>query len=141
MSSNKDIQTISTEKAFPVAGPYSQAVRAGPYIFVSGQIPGTPLGDIVTGDIKAKTAACCDNIKAVLAAAGSSLDRVVKTTVFLRDMAFFPDMNATYETYFPHRPARSCVAVVGLPKGVPVEIECIALPGLGDSEGDNLRFE
>jgi len=138
MSSN-DIQRISTEKAFPVAGPYSQAVRAGPYIFVSGQIPGTPSGDIVMGDIKARTAACCDNIKAVLAAAGSSLDRVVKTTVFLRDMAFFPDMNAEYEKHFPHRPARSCVAVVGLPKGVPVEIECIALPGIGEEEG--LRFE
>jgi reactive intermediate/imine deaminase len=92
----------------------------------------------VTGDIKVRTAACCDNIRAVLAAAGSSLDRVVKTTVFLRDMAYFADMNAAYETYFPHRPARSCVAVAGLPKGVPVEIECIALPGV---EGDNLRFE
>jgi 2-iminobutanoate/2-iminopropanoate deaminase len=81
----------------------------------------------VTGSIAAQTAACCENIKAILAEAGSELSKVVKCTVFLNDMANFAEMNGTYEKYFEHRPARSCVAVKELPKGVPVEIECIAL--------------
>lgn len=74
-----------------------------------------------------KTAACCENVKAILAEAGSEISKVVKTTVFLDDMANFAEMNATYEKYFAHRPSRSCVAVRTLPKGVPVEIECVAL--------------
>jgi 2-iminobutanoate/2-iminopropanoate deaminase len=81
----------------------------------------------VSGSIAARTAACCENVKAILAEAGSDMSRVVKVTVFLTDMANFAEMNGTYEQYFPHRPARSCVAVKELPKGVPVEIEAIAL--------------
>ena len=96
-------------------------------IFVSGQIPGDPSGQLVSGSIAVQTAACCENIKAILAEAGSDLSKVVKCTVFLSDMANFAEMNGTYEQYFPHRPSRSCVAVRELPKKVPVEIECIAL--------------
>ena len=81
----------------------------------------------MSGSIAVQTAACCENIKAILAEAGSDLSKVVKCTVFLSDMASFAEMNGTYERYFPHRPARSCVAVRELPKNVPVEIECIAL--------------
>jgi len=123
----EDIAPVFTNKAFPVAGPYSQAIKTPSLIFVSGQIPGEPSGKLVTGSIAAQTAACCENLKAILAEAGSDMSRVVKTTVFLSDMANFAEMNKTYEEYFPHRPARSCVAVKELPKSVPVEIEAIAL--------------
>lgn len=81
----------------------------------------------MTGSIAVQTAACCENIKAILAEAGSDITKVVKVNVFLDDMANFAEMNGTYEKYFEHRPARSCVAVRTLPKGVPVEIECTAL--------------
>ena len=110
-----------------VAGPYTQAISALGFIFVSGQIPGEPSGQLVTGSISVQTAACCENIKAILAEAGSDISKVVKTTVFLDNMDNFAEMNVTYEKYFEHRPARSCVAVKTLPKGVPVEIECTAL--------------
>jgi 2-iminobutanoate/2-iminopropanoate deaminase len=105
----------------------TQAIRTPTLIFVSGQIPGEPSGSLVTGSIAAQTAACCENVKAILAEANSDITRVVKCTVFLTDMANFAEMNKTYEEYFAHKPARSCVAVKELPKGVPVEIECIAL--------------
>ncbi|KAF2666439.1 protein MMF1, mitochondrial precursor [Microthyrium microscopicum] len=123
-----EMKKITTTKAFPAAGPYTQAIALPSLIFVSGQIPGSPDGTIVSGSIAACTAACCENVKAILAEAGSDISKVVKTTVFLADMKSFKEMNETYEQYFAHRPARSCVAVRELPKGVPVEIECIALP-------------
>jgi len=123
----REMKKISTTKAFPAAGPYTQAISAAGLIFVSGQIPGEPGGTLVTGSISVQTAACCENIKAILAEAGSDISHVVKVNVFLDDMAHFQEMNETYEKYFPHRPARSCVAVKALPKGVPVEIECTAL--------------
>jgi 2-iminobutanoate/2-iminopropanoate deaminase len=102
-------------------------VSAPPFIFVSGQIPADSTGTLVEGTLAEKTEACIANIEAILKAAGSSLDRVVKVNVFLTDMADFAEMNGVYEKRFVERPARSCVAVKQLPKGVPVEIECIAL--------------
>jgi len=83
----------------------------------------------VEGSIADKTEACCKNIIAILEEAGSSIDRVVKATVFLDDAAHFGEMNRRYEKFFAHKPARSCVAVKQIPKGVPIEIECIALVG------------
>lgn len=97
-------------------------------IFVSGQIPADTEGKLLEGSIAEKTALCCKNIKAILEAAGSSMQKVVKVNAFLDDMANFAEMNGEYEKWFSHKPARSCVAVKQLPKGVPVEIECIALP-------------
>ncbi|KAK4983826.1 hypothetical protein LTR50_006994 [Elasticomyces elasticus] len=126
-----EMKKISTPNAAQPAAPYSQAIQAGPHIFCSGQIPADSSGNLIDGSIADKTAACCESIKAILEAAGSSLDRVVKTTVFITDMKNFAEMNGTYEKYFSHKPARSCVAVYQLPKGVPVEIECIALSGSG----------
>ncbi|EFE37114.1 uncharacterized protein ARB_04642 [Trichophyton benhamiae CBS 112371] len=105
----------------------SQAIKAGGQVFVSGQIPADNTGKLLEGSIAEKTDLCCRNICAVLAAAGSSIDKVVKVNVFLVDMADFAEMNGVFEKYFSHKPARSCVAVHQLPKGVPVELECIAL--------------
>jgi reactive intermediate/imine deaminase len=99
-------------------------------IFCSGQIPCTPNGTIFTRPehtLGQMTEQCIVNLSAVLAAAGSSLAKVVKVNVFITTMDDFAEMNATYEKFFTHKPARSCVAVKELPKGVPVEIECIAL--------------
>lgn len=95
---------------------------------MSGQIPADAAGNLVEGSIADKTTACCESLKAILEAAGSSLDRVIKVTIFLTSMEYFAEMNSVYGKYFGERkPARSCVAVKELPKGVPVEIECIAL--------------
>ncbi|KAL1975341.1 hypothetical protein VTN31DRAFT_3733 [Thermomyces dupontii] len=121
-------ETVFAKDAAPPAGPYSHAIKANGLVFASGQIPCTADGQILTeGTIGEKTALVIQNVKAVLEAAGSSLDKVVKVTVFLTDMANFPAMNAEYEKHFTHKPARSCVAVKELPKGVPVEIEVVAL--------------
>ncbi|KAJ5876133.1 YjgF/Yer057p/UK114 family [Penicillium soppii] len=125
MSANMSI--ISAKDACPPAGPYSQAIRANGQIFVSGQIPADASATLIEGTIGEKTQICCNNIEAILTAAGSSVSKIVKVNVFLTDMANFAEMNATYEKFFVHKPARSCVAVHQLPKGVPVEIECIAL--------------
>ncbi|KAJ5532080.1 hypothetical protein N7504_009708 [Penicillium tannophilum] len=125
MSANMTI--ITAKDACPPAGPYSQAIRANGQLFVSGQIPADASGNLVEGDIGVLTQACCDNIQAIVTAAGSSVSKIVKVNVFLTDMANFAPMNAVYEKFFTHKPARSCVAVHQLPKGVPVEIECIAL--------------
>lgn len=107
----------------------SQAIVAGGTIYLAGQISGTADGKLIEGSIGEKTAQCCENVKAILAEAGSAIERVVKVTVFLDDMAHFKEMNETYAKYFPHKPARSCVAVKTLPLGAQVEIECIALAG------------
>ena len=101
----------------------TQAIVAGPNVFVSGQIPADTKGNLIEGSIADKTKMCCENIKGILTEAGVAMDRIVKVNVFLDDMANFAEMNGMYEQYFSHKPARSCVAVKQLPKGVPVEID------------------
>lgn len=110
-------------------GPYSHIVEAGGFLFLSGIVPIDINKNLkITDDIKKATALVLDNIKAALESAGSGLDRVVKATVFLRDMADFGSLNEVYKTYFPENPpARSCVAVKELPGNFPVEIEVIAI--------------
>ena len=121
------MEYISTDKAPAAIGPYSQAVRVGNLLFTSGQIPLDPeSGEIVGADITAQTTRICENLKAVLAAAGASFENVVKTTCFLSDMADFGKFNEVYSEYFVSKPARSCVAVKTLPKNVLAEIEIIA---------------
>jgi 2-iminobutanoate/2-iminopropanoate deaminase len=124
---------ITTENAPAAVGPYSQAVRLGNMVYTAGQIPLDPAtGQLVEGGIETQTERVLLNIQAVLAAAGSSLDQVVKTTVFLTDMADFQAMNGVYGRFFaPDQapPARSTVAVVALPLGVRVEIEAVAVAG------------
>jgi 2-iminobutanoate/2-iminopropanoate deaminase len=121
-------EIVKTSAAPGAIGPYSQAVKAGGIVFLSGQIALDPKsGEMVPGDIQTQTRQVLSNIKAVLAAAGSSLERVVKTTVFLKSMDDFPKMNAVYGEFFPATPpARSTVEVSRLPKGAAVEIEAIA---------------
>jgi len=121
-------EPVSTEKAPRAIGPYSQAVKAGGFVFVSGQIPLTPEGEVVAGGIQAQAERVMENLKAVLEAAGSSLDKVVQTTCFLADMEDFPAFNEVYGRYFsPPYPARATVAVKALPRGVRVEVACVAL--------------
>lgn len=119
---------ISTQDAPQAIGPYSQAVRAGDLIFASGQLPVDPVsGQLVEGDVGAMTRQIFANVSAVLAAAGSSLERVAKVTVFLADMGDFAEMNAAYAEFFPtDPPARSTVQVARLPKDARIEIEVIA---------------
>ncbi len=121
------IQNIHTQNAPAAIGPYSQAVCVGNLIFTSGQIPLDPESGLVIGkDITEQTERVCMNLKAVLEAAGSSVQSVVKTVCFLSEMADFAAFNEVYARYFTEKPARSCVAVKALPKGVLVEIEAIA---------------
>lgn len=119
---------VQTDDAPAAIGPYSQAVIAGDFVFCSGQIAIDPAtGQVVDGNVTAQTDRVLSNLTAVLEAAGASLDRVVKTTVFLADMADFTAMNEVYARHFgDHRPARAAVEAGGLPKGVAVEIEAIA---------------
>lgn len=123
------IDRVQTEEAPAAIGPYSQAVQVGDHLFTSGQIALNPAGEMVGGDdIAAQTEQVFDNLAAVLAASGSSLDRVIKATVFLADMADFPKMNEVYAARFgDHKPARSTVEVARLPKDARVEIDLIAL--------------
>lgn len=122
-------ETVSTVDAPGAIGPYSQAVKAsGNFLFCSGQIPLTPDGVQVSGSISEQTTQVLDNLTAVLAAAGLTRSHVVKTTIFLSSMAHFAEVNAVYQTYFTENPpARSTVAVAGLPRNVDVEIEAIAV--------------
>jgi 2-iminobutanoate/2-iminopropanoate deaminase len=122
------LNAITTEKAPAAIGPYSQAVQAGNLLFCSGQIPLDPVtGEVVLGDVSAQTEQVMKNIAAVLSAAGSGFDNVIKTTIFLADITDFAAVNEVYNRYFSkHKPARSTVAVRGLPRGVLVEIEVIA---------------
>lgn len=122
------LETVSTPAAPGAIGPYSQAVVTDGWIFVSGQIPLNPeTGELVEGDVGVQTDRVLRNLAAVLEAAGGGLGTVVKTTVFLSDMAHFAQMNAEYARHFgDHRPARATVAVAGLPKNVDVEIEVVA---------------
>lgn len=120
---------IQTDKAPAAVGPYSQAIAANGFVYAAGQIPLVPeTKQLVDGDISAQTRQVLENVKAVLEAAGTSLDRVVKTTVFLMDLGDFAAMNAVYATYFGDvPPARSTIQVAGLPYGARVEIEVVAL--------------
>jgi 2-iminobutanoate/2-iminopropanoate deaminase len=121
-------QPIKTGNAPAAIGPYSQAIKWNNLIFLSGQIPLDPgTGELVHGDVSAQTERVLENLRAVLESAGSSLDRVLKTTVFLKDMGEFPRMNEVYARYFPSDPpARSTVEVARLPRDVRVEIDVIA---------------
>lgn len=120
-------QQISTVKAPEAIGPYSQGIISGDLIFTSGQIPYTPEGQI-SEDIAEQTRQSLENVKAVLEAAGSSLEKVVKCTVFITDMKQFSIINQVYAQYFTEPfPARSCIQAAYLPKGVGVEIEVIAV--------------
>ena len=121
------MEKIQTEKAPAAIGPYSQAVCVGNLVFTSGQISLDPETGVLRGNtVESQTRRVCNNLAAVLEAAGSSLDKVVKTTCFLSDMADFAAFNEVYASYFPEKPARSCVAVKTLPKGALVEVEVIA---------------
>lgn len=120
-------QTVYTSNAPEAIGPYSQAKVLGNLVFTSGQIPINPAtGAIEATTIEEQTEQVCKNVEAVLTAAGSSLDKVVKTTCFLADMADFAAFNGVYAKYFTGKPARSCVAVKTLPKNVLVEVDTIA---------------
>ena len=125
------METIHTDRAPAAIGPYSQAVVTGEWVFCSGQIALVPeTGELLQGDVAAQSEQVLRNLAEVLRAAGSGLDRVVKTTVFLADMGDFAAMNEVYARHFgPHRPARSTVQAAGLPRRCLVEIECIARQG------------
>ncbi|MDJ0808506.1 MAG: RidA family protein [Desulfobacterales bacterium] len=122
-------QIISTTEAPSAIGPYSQAVQVGGMLFVSGQIPIDPVsGELVQGGVEAETRQVLNNLKAILEAAGSSLEKVVKATLFIADMNQFGTINAIYAEYFQtDPPARACVEVARLPKDVQIEIEAVAL--------------
>lgn len=121
-------QTVQTDKAPQAIGPYAQAIKVGQFVYTSGQIPLTAEGSLVEGGIQEQTEQVIKNLIAVLGEAGATLDNVVKTTVFIKDMNDFAALNETYEKYFSaSKPARSCVEVARLPKDVSVEIECIAV--------------
>lgn len=117
---------IQTPNAPAAIGPYSQGMEMGNIVFTSGQIPVDPLTGLVPEGIEAQAHRSCQNVGAVLTAAGTDFAHVVKTTCFLADMADFALFNTVYEAYFVSKPARSCVAVKTLPKGVLCEIEAIA---------------
>lgn len=120
--------SITTDKAPAAIGPYSQAVKAGGFLFCSGQIPLDPVsGEMVDGTIAEETERVMKNLKGVLEAAGTGFDRVLKTTIYLTDMADFPVVNQVYGAYFSAvKPARATVAVAALPRSARVEIEAVA---------------
>jgi 2-iminobutanoate/2-iminopropanoate deaminase len=119
---------VTTGRAPSAIGPYSQAVRSGDFLFLSGQIPIDPAtGQVVAGDITAQTRRVMDNLQAVLAAAGASLDAVVRTTIYLADLGDFATVNEVYGSYFSSpAPARSTVQVARLPRDARIEIDAIA---------------
>ena len=120
-------RVISTEEAPAAIGPYSQAIKAGDFLYISGQIPVDPKTGNIPGDIASQAKQSLENLKAIIEAAGYSLADVVKTTVFAADIENFAEINGIYAGYFPKdAPARSFVAVKDLPKGVGVEIEAVA---------------
>ncbi len=120
------MKVIATDKAPGAIGPYSQGFIVRGFVFTSGQIPVDPATGEVPAGIEAQAHQSCKNVGAVLAAGGSGLDKVLKTTCFIADMGDFAVFNAVYEGYFVSKPARSCCAVKTLPKGVLCEIEAIA---------------
>ena len=122
-------QVINTNKAPGAIGPYSQAIKANGFLFVSGQLPVVPAtGQFAEGGVSGQTRQSLENVKAILAAAGCTLDDVVKTTVFIKDMNDFGTVNTAYAEYFKQDcPARACIEVARLPKDALVEIEVIAV--------------
>ncbi len=124
------MEYISTDRAPQAIGPYSQAIKAGDFLYASGQIPINPAnGQIEAVTIEDQTEQVCRNIGEILKAAGTDFEHVVKTTCFLAEMGDFAAFNAVYEKYFTGKPARSCVAVKKLPKDVLCEVEIIAFLG------------
>jgi 2-iminobutanoate/2-iminopropanoate deaminase len=122
------IQTISTDKAPKVVGPYAQAISANGLLFLSGQIATNPETGQFGGSIEEQTRQVLNNLSSILQSVGSNLNKALKTTVFLKDMAHYDAMNAIYAEYFPnHKPARSTIQVAKLPKDALIEIEMIAL--------------
>ena len=121
-------EIIQTDQAPAAIGPYSQAVRLDRLVFVSGQIPIDPgSGELITGNIRLQTRQVMNNLKAVLTAAGSSLDKVLKTTLYITHLQDFTQINEVYGEFFTtHPPARACVEVSALPKGVDIEVEAVA---------------
>jgi len=121
-------EVIFTEQAPKAIGPYSQAIKSGNLLFISGQVPVNPITGELTGDIKVQTRQVLENLKSILAAAGASTADVVKTTVFLKNLDDFVAMNEVYREYFPiDAPARSTIEVVRIPRGALIEIEAIAV--------------
>lgn len=119
---------IAPEKAPKAVGPYSQGIAFGDFIYTSGQLPLNPATDTMPEGIEAQTKQSLDNVKAVVEAAGSSLDKVVKVTIFVKDLNDFSKVNAIYATYFTKNPpARSCVQVARIPKDALIEIEAVAV--------------
>ena len=122
-----DKKVIATTNAPGAIGPYSQAWAVGDFVFASGQIPVNPATREIPACIAAQTEQSCKNVAAIMEAAGVTMDNVVKTTCFLADIADFTAFNEVYAKYFTSKPARSCVAVKDLPKGVLCEVEAIAV--------------
>lgn len=122
------LETITTEKAPQAIGPYSQAVKANGFVYVSGQIPIDPAsGQLLTGSLTEQTRQVMTNIASILESAGASLDTVLKTTIYLKDMNDFDEVNKVYGEFFPnHKPARATVQVARLPKDVSIEVDAIA---------------
>lgn len=121
------MKTVSTPDAPAAIGPYSQAKISGDFVFTSGQIPVNPsTGAVESLNIEDQTHQACKNVANLLLAAGTSINKVIKTTCFLADINDFATFNAVYEKYFTSKPARSCIAVKDIPKGCLVEIECVA---------------
>ncbi len=122
------MKIVSTNNAPGAIGPYSQAIIAGGMVYTSGQIAIDPAtGNMVEGGVKEQTEQVCKNVKALLEASGTSIEKVVKTTCFLADMADFAAFNEIYAGYFTGKPARSCVAAKTLPKGALVEVDTVCL--------------
>lgn len=126
---NKAYNVVATDKAPKAIGPYSQAIDTGSFIFTSGQIPIDPLnGEIVEGGVREQAVQVMENLKNVIEASGSDMTKVVKVTIFIKDMGDFSQINQVYSEYFSQPyPARSCVEVARLPKDVLIEIEAIAM--------------
>ena len=120
------MKTIETKNAPAAIGPYSQAKIVGNLVYCSGQLPVNPVTNLMPDTVSEQTHQSCKNVVALLIAAGTSIDKVVKTTCFLANIADFGEFNKVYEQYFTSKPARSCVAVKDIPKGALVEIEVIA---------------
>ena len=132
-------QRIQTDKAPAAIGPYSQAIKAGSFVYTAGQVGLDPqVGKLIEGGIAEQTRRALDNLSGILEAAGTSMHNVVKTTVFLTDMGHFGAMNEVYKEYFGtgEPPARSTVQVAGLPLGAIVEIECVALLDSSGAQGE-----
>lgn len=131
MTETNGISAVSTASAPAAIGPYSQGIVAGNLLFISGQLPMDPAsGELVEGDIEAKTRRVLENVKAIAGEAGAELEQVVKTTIFLADLANFAAVNGVYSDYFGETPpARSTIQVAALPKGADIEMEAVVYLG------------